>query len=251
MKHECKIDQYQTSAKHICEPCARFLCTVPVCLHCLHSLIKTSSCLSVVSVAPCCEVVYVAPVGASTIAGVSDRLPTPHHCDHWLSALRTGPQSLPTDLIWLHCLVATTASSLCWLTAVEEEKIGHVLNVLIIWLIWVYNTQLPDPLAWALFNISENHRWGRLEEDENDKLSNNNSAAIWKYYILKLFWQYHRLLKVAAIFIVYVRDRQVNSTYRNISNIRRTLVSNEIVDHSDVVGASPVGAAPTTSSFST
>ena len=33
-----------------------------------------------------------------------------------------------------------------------------------------------------------------------------------------------------------------------ISNIRRTLVGNGIVDHSDVVGASPVGAAPTTSS---
>ena len=38
-------------------------------------------------------------------------------------------------------------------------------------------------------------------------------------------------------------------TYRQ--NIRRTLVGNKIVDHSDVVGASPVGAAPTTSSFST
>ena len=35
------------------------------------------------------------------------------------------------------------------------------------------------------------------------------------------------------------------------SNIRRTLVGNKIVDHSDVVGASPAGAAPTTSSFST
>ena len=40
-------------------------------------------------------------------------------------------------------------------------------------------------------------------------------------------------------------------TYRKVSNIRRTLVCNKIVDHSDVVGASPVGAAPTTSSFST
>ena len=39
--------------------------------------------------------------------------------------------------------------------------------------------------------------------------------------------------------------------YRQVSNIRRTLVGNRIVDHSDVVGASPVGAAPTTSSFST
>ena len=35
-------------------------------------------------------------------------------------------------------------------------------------------------------------------------------------------------------------------------NIRRTLVGNDkIVDHSDAVGASPVGAAPTTSSLST
>ena len=39
--------------------------------------------------------------------------------------------------------------------------------------------------------------------------------------------------------------------YRETSNISCTLVDNEIVDHSDVVGASSVGAAPTTSSFST
>ena len=39
--------------------------------------------------------------------------------------------------------------------------------------------------------------------------------------------------------------------YHKTSNISRTLVGNEIVDNSDVVGASPVGAAPTTSSFST
>ena len=38
--------------------------------------------------------------------------------------------------------------------------------------------------------------------------------------------------------------------YRQTSNISRTL-DNKIVDHSDVVEASPVGAAPTTSSFST
>ena len=36
--------------------------------------------------------------------------------------------------------------------------------------------------------------------------------------------------------------------YRQTSNIKRTFVSNKIVDHSDVVGASPIGAA---SSFST
>ena len=41
------------------------------------------------------------------------------------------------------------------------------------------------------------------------------------------------------------------TNYRQVSDIRRTLAGNKIVDHSDVVGASPVGAAPTTSSLST
>ena len=39
--------------------------------------------------------------------------------------------------------------------------------------------------------------------------------------------------------------------YHETSNMRRTLVGNKIVDHSDVVGASPVGTAPTISSFLT
>ena len=46
-------------------------------------------------------------------------------------------------------------------------------------------------------------------------------------------------------------DEQEMSDYRQVSNIRRTLEGNKIVDHSDVIGTSPVGAAPTTSSFST
>ena len=43
----------------------------------------------------------------------------------------------------------------------------------------------------------------------------------------------------------------LGDTYRQVSDIRRTLIGNEIVDNSDVVGASPVGVAPTTSSLST
>ena len=42
-----------------------------------------------------------------------------------------------------------------------------------------------------------------------------------------------------------------NTLYRQVSNISRTLVGNKIVHHSVVAGASPVGAAQTTSSFST
>ena len=41
------------------------------------------------------------------------------------------------------------------------------------------------------------------------------------------------------------------SDYHQVTNIRCTLIGNKIVDNSDVVGASPVGAAPTTSSLST
>ena len=51
---------------------------------------------------------------------------------------------------------------------------------------------------------------------------------------------------------IVLRDRQTAiKTYRQVSNIRRTLAGYNIVDHSDVVGAPTVGAAPTTSSFST
>ena len=45
--------------------------------------------------------------------------------------------------------------------------------------------------------------------------------------------------------------KNTNKTYREAANIRRVLVGNIIVNHWDVVGASPVGAAPTTSSFTT
>ena len=52
---------------------------------------------------------------------------------------------------------------------------------------------------------------------------------------------------------VYAHDKHhaINDTYRKTSHISRTLVGNKIVDNSDVVGASPVGAAPTIFSFST
>ena len=58
---------------------------------------------------------------------------------------------------------------------------------------------------------------------------------------------YNGLLSIIHIISCYMKI----DAYRQVSNIRRTLVGNEIVDHSDVVGSSPVGAATTTSSFST
>ena len=43
----------------------------------------------------------------------------------------------------------------------------------------------------------------------------------------------------------------IDLKYCKVSNISRTLSGNEIVHHSDAIGASPDGAAPATSSFST
>ena len=57
--------------------------------------------------------------------------------------------------------------------------------------------------------------------------------------------------KIFCWFLMYSHFGIVGIDYRQVSNIRRALVGNKIVDHSDVIGASPVGAAPTTSSFST
>ena len=70
-----------------------------------------------------------------------------------------------------------------------------------------------------------------------------------------------RYYKISSLCLTYdvwsvkrhlkVHKETVKHIYRKTSNISRTLVGNKIVDNSDVVGASPVGAAPTTSSFST
>ena len=70
----------------------------------------------------------------------------------------------------------------------------------------------------------------------NVRLAKNNSKAF-------------RELSVELQYLQCVSN--VLSIYRQVSNIERTLECNKLVDHSDVVGASPVGAAPTTSSFST
>ena len=60
------------------------------------------------------------------------------------------------------------------------------------------------------------------------------------------------LLKLCFHISLWLLDQPVQlKTCRQVFNIKRTWVGNEIVDHSDVVRASPVGVAPTTSSFST
>ena len=65
-----------------------------------------------------------------------------------------------------------------------------------------------------------------------------SSVSIWE----------HMLYNGNTLFFC---KNKVCKTFPKTSNMRRTLGGNKIVDHSDVAGASPVGAAPTTYSFST
>ena len=72
-------------------------------------------------------------------------------------------------------------------------------------------------------------------------------------YVYMYIWNKHKGLWYWNSKCIVNRDisKAYHMAYRKTSNTSRTLVGNKIVDNSDVVGASPVGAAPTTSSFST
>ena len=73
----------------------------------------------------------------------------------------------------------------------------------------------------------------------------NTGYCDWLYSCQSAFLSWCR-----KIYYQWGNSILVNS-YSQITNIRRTLLGTKIDYHSDVVVASPVGAAPTTSSFST
>ena len=76
-------------------------------------------------------------------------------------------------------------------------------------------------------------------------------------YALQACWHMKTCQHMSAWYTWYTMHSSGTSCkhgmliYHETSNITHTLVGNIIIDNSDVVGASPVGAAPTTSSFST
>ena len=61
----------------------------------------------------------------------------------------------------------------------------------------------------------------------------------------------HVFKKALTVERCFSSTKRLFDIYRKTSNISSTLVGNKFFYHWDVVGASPVGAAPTTSSFST
>ena len=71
----------------------------------------------------------------------------------------------------------------------------------------------------------------------------NMSSAEWRWFCLDL-----NVLMKNMTNMPFIKPEM---NYKERSYTSGTLWDNKIIDHSDVVGASPVGAAPTTSSLST
>ena len=76
----------------------------------------------------------------------------------------------------------------------------------------------------------------------------NGKPFIWKD-VLFIETDPDAILQTADEISRHIRSLQIHSNelnwnYRQTANTSRTLEGNKIVDHSDVVGSSPVGAAP-------
>ena len=63
---------------------------------------------------------------------------------------------------------------------------------------------------------------------------------------MMLYKPKYTFLEVRSIY-----DCQLTTSYRQTYNISRKLLGNILANHSDIAGASPVDAAPTSFSFST
>ena len=101
-----------------------------------------------------------------------------------------------------------------------------------------------------LFVMSKSHR--RISVNMSWCISANGSETNFaKKNKRRGFCRERDSLLVQWGYMNVCNHRYINPNYRKASNISRTSVGDEIVDNSDVVEASPVGAAPTTSLFST
>ena len=95
-----------------------------------------------------------------------------------------------------------------------------------------------------------------VQSEPNHKKTSNLESTLWSLSINSTGNTCYRNVLVASLVPPFGHcnvhqhsfDTKANHQTSNISD---TLVGNKIADHSDVVGASPVGAAPITSSFST
>ena len=134
---------------------------------------------------------------------------------------------------WRHHALTVFMMKTC--SAASNDKVSIVINLHLQLIATVYVAATTEWQSW--------HR--------------DNSALAMPHSSIPHFML--RYMICVCTFPVKQRDQcgRMSSTtctqppYCKTSSIFRTWEGNKIVDHSDVVGASPVGAAPTTSSFAT
>ena len=77
------------------------------------------------------------------------------------------------------------------------------------------------------------------------------TGPLVKKYITVILHEHHAILISSSDLTFPFRNPYIEIMCHKTFSIRHILAGNKIVDHSDVVGALPVSAAPTTSSFPT
>ena len=85
----------------------------------------------------------------------------------------------------------------------------------------------------------------------DDTSINIYDTPLLEYEKHQMWWLCHAEMQLAESMMICHVVTEVKRIYCQTSNISHTLVGTKIFDHSDVVGAAPIDAAPTTSSFST
>ena len=121
--------------------------------------------------------------------------------------------------------------------------------IFIVMMVYDYNKKVYAPSQWeTTLHCNVASHW--LGTYIKDSLHMNEQTCImhWSYI---LFAATHHVWFMMKIFLHKEHQLPAGWTSHEVSSISLTFVGNQIVDHSDVVGESPVGAAPTTSSFST
>ena len=158
------------------------------------------------------------------------------------------------DICWLVpvCMTSLQRFLKWWLLEIKSiPYFSASSHALVTHVVTSHKCCLSSSLNTCLINLVPGTSWSLFRYDR---------IVIWQY-ILGDIWPHSpttiTLLVVDLTCTTYrnlwrcVMHTEHHNKYRQVSNIRHTLERNKIVDHSDVVGASPVGAAPTTSSFST
>ena len=112
---------------------------------------------------------------------------------------------------------------------------------------------MSERLVYSNFDLwvassSNEFQWLRNYDIVPVQHSSRNDKPIFQAYVfhVKFPWSWFNMTQSQGYKEIDVSMSRCHQT----SNIRLTLVGNKIVDYSGVVGASPLAAAPTTSSFS-